>query len=418
MASLNFSVRGKSSSVEIGVRVSVKRGIAPSGKTGYFVNPKDWSTTTKLPKTSTKELKELKLKLLKLETFILKSVDEALENEELINSDWLKSIIKKSKRKTAPAKKSASKSSIYLADYCKEHISRLKAEKLVSEPTIKKRQTILNKILSYEKLTKKKLKITDIDLKFKSKFLQFLDEHEKLASNTAGRYLKEVKGFALDAQKNGYAVSEQLVHIFGHTVEVDSPIFNFEELEILESVELKKEYLKTTLDWLIIGCFTGQRVSDLLRMNKSMITEQHGFRFITLTQVKGKRKIKTSTTRKVTIPLHEKVEVILKKYGGEFPPLFATTSDSNSTMFNRYLKELSKVAGFNQLIDGKIFDEEEKRFIYGKYPKYTQITTHICRRSFATNFYSLEKYPTPLLMAITGHSTENNIFSTMTCDSH
>ena len=38
------------------------------------------------------------------------------------------------------------------------------------------------------------------------------------------------------------------------------------------------------------------------------------------------------------------------------------------------------------------------------YPKWELVSTHICRRSFATNHYG--KLPTPVLMAITGHTTE------------
>ena len=40
----------------------------------------------------------------------------------------------------------------------------------------------------------------------------------------------------------------------------------------------------------------------------------------------------------------------------------------------------------------------------GIYPKYELITSQVGRRSFATNNYG--KIPTPLLMNVTGHSTE------------
>jgi len=42
--------------------------------------------------------------------------------------------------------------------------------------------------------------------------------------------------------------------------------------------------------------------------------------------------------------------------------------------------------------------------IKGVYPKYELIGSHVCRRSFATNFYG--KIPTPILINITGHGTE------------
>lgn len=40
----------------------------------------------------------------------------------------------------------------------------------------------------------------------------------------------------------------------------------------------------------------------------------------------------------------------------------------------------------------------------GEFPKYQLVSTHICRRSFATNHYG--KLPTPVIMAVTGHTTE------------
>ncbi len=45
-----------------------------------------------------------------------------------------------------------------------------------------------------------------------------------------------------------------------------------------------------------------------------------------------------------------------------------------------------------------------KRKKEGKYPKYKLITSHVCRRSFATNQYGI--LPTPLIMQVTAHSTE------------
>jgi hypothetical protein len=47
----------------------------------------------------------------------------------------------------------------------------------------------------------------------------------------------------------------------------------------------------------------------------------------------------------------------------------------------------------------KIFRKESKQ-----YKKYELVTSHIGRRSFATNFYGI--IPTSLLIGATGHSTE------------
>ena len=50
------------------------------------------------------------------------------------------------------------------------------------------------------------------------------------------------------------------------------------------------------------------------------------------------------------------------------------------------------------LPDGKIRGEA------GIYPKYELITSHVVRRSFATNYYG--RVPTAYIKTITGHATE------------
>jgi integrase len=73
--------------------------------------------------------------------------------------------------------------------------------------------------------------------------------------------------------------------------------------------------------------------------------------------------------------------------------------------FNSYLKDLCELAGIDAPTEGKVYDKVKKRKVAKLYPKYQLITSHTCRRSFATNYY--KKMPTPLLMATTGHSKES-----------
>ena len=73
--------------------------------------------------------------------------------------------------------------------------------------------------------------------------------------------------------------------------------------------------------------------------------------------------------------------------------------------FNRYIKVVCQKAGITQEIEGGLVDKNTGRKVIGKYPKYKLITSHVCRRSFATNFYG-QDYATALLIQITGHSTE------------
>ena len=140
-----------------------------------------------------------------------------------------------------------------------------------------------------------------------------------------------------------------------------------------------------------------------MRMNKSMIEEHYGFEFIVLTQQK--------TKKIVQIPIHKEVKFILDFLGGNFPPVFSKNKDSNSAFFNKRLKVVCKEAKLTYLTEGSLRSEKTKRLEVGKYPKYKLVASHICRRSFATNFYAQRKYPTPLLMNITAHGTEKKFLN-------
>ena len=102
----------------------------------------------------------------------------------------------------------------------------------------------------------------------------------------------------------------------------------------------------------------------------------------------------------MSIPLSREVVAILKKRGGEFP---RKLSDQR---YNEYIKEVCKLAGLTHEIKGSKINKETNRKESKFYPKYELVSSHIGRRSFATNRYGI--IPTALLMNVTGHTTENS----------
>ena len=60
------------------------------------------------------------------------------------------------------------------------------------------------------------------------------------------------------------------------------------EIEKIKNKKFVNDAHEIAKDWLIIGCFTGQRVSDLLRMKKSFIQHIQDYDFIVLEQIKTK----------------------------------------------------------------------------------------------------------------------------------
>lgn len=391
MATIKYLLQSESNNAPIYLRLSLGKNKSVKRKTGYFINPRNWSNSTGYPKQNDPTNKNLASMLRNLEAKIYDTLNNSDIALSEIDGNWLESAI------ASHTGRNEKQNLEYLLEYCSFFLNR-KIKSKATQSTIKKYRTIVNKLEKYENQLGKKLLVRDVNLTFREDFKEFLSNEEKLLNNTIGRYLKFVKTICLDAAKNGISTSNQLDFFKGFTEDAPTITLSFQELQKIKEVDLDNEKLKVTRDWLIIGCYTGQRVSDLFKMTTKSIQNIQGYDFIVLRQKK--------TNKLVQIPIHQEVRKILNKRDGSFPFLFAKNEESNKTLFNRYLKGLCQVAEIDELVEGNLYDEEAGRTIKGLYEKYKLVSSHICRRSFATNFYGNPLYPTPILMNITAHSTE------------
>ena len=72
--------------------------------------------------------------------------------------------------------------------------------------------------------------------------------------------------------------------------------------------------------------------------------------------------------------------------------------------FNVYVKEICKIVGLTDKVEGAKINKTTKRKETGISPKYELVTSHICHRSFAANLYG--KPGNLTIMGITDHTTE------------
>lgn len=148
-------------------------------------------------------------------------------------------------------------------------------------------------------------------------------------------------------------------------------------------------HLQYSRDIFIIGCLTGQRISDYSRINKDMITVIDGIEFILLTQKK--------TRKKVYIPLDKRVSKILDQYNGTLPIQHFASMNENL----RYIAELLGWTWKPNIDESRMGGKKGNRFC-------DMISSHTARRSFATNAHAAG-VPLSSIMAITGHSTEKTL---------
>jgi len=389
MATIKFLVRGKSEQTNIYIRLSIDRNNVYKRKTGFIINPKDWSFTKGQPIQKDENLKILKNNLDKLSKKIEENYNEGIKKGVIFSGNWLQGQIDFFNNKipvtnhdlltnyidfivnTAHTRKN-NKGGIGLS------ISRIKSYKVFKEM-----------ILRYEKILDKKILIRDIDIKFIDNFKMWLFD-ENYNVNYIGKNIDNLKAICIDAQKNSIETSNQVnkIQSISENKETDEILYlSFDELEKIENAEIKKSYLINARKWLLLGCYIGQRGTDLLNATSDKIKEVDKIKILEIEQEK--------TKKRVAIPLLPKAIEILET---GFPHTISIQK------FTDYIKDICEIAEINTLTKGMIMNSETKRKIKGIYPKYKLLGSHVCRRSFASNFYG--DIPTTVLMGITGHSTE------------
>jgi site-specific recombinase XerD len=400
MASISFLYRSKKSSSHLTVRLAIRiDGKVKSiySRTPILVDKNIWdaygSNKTVRDVDRKNEIQRLKDSITELESHLnddlsrldLTKVDvQWAEN----NRDLLKNAVASFYRPAAPDVPRG------LTDYFQYYLDARKAE--ISDAVRKKYSAVKNKLERFQDAEAVQFEISEVNENFKKRFAAYCRE-QNYAANTVQRDLKYIKTVCRHAHGEGVELHPQLDGLRLPKEKVPKVYLTFQEIEKIEELDNLKPYQENARDWLVISCYTGQRVSDFMRFTKAMLREQDGRTYIDF--------IQTKTNKKMTVLLHGKVMEILEKRGGDFP------SRISDQRYNEYIKEVCQLAEIDSPTYGKkqvnIAEEGKKsiiRKVSGTFPKWELVTSHIGRRSYATNFYGT--IPTSLLMYVTGHATE------------
>src|SRR5690554_4033183 len=406
MATINFLYRSARNEAPLNLRLLFTHDEKPhviGGKTKTIVSKDYWENTHNGTRINDIELKnhqtEIKTELLKLENYILNKFDKT--NIEEINKDWLSNQIE-SYYNPVKAVKIPNRLIPFIDYYLNVKGGSLSNSRVQIINTVKK------KIERFENDQQAKFKIIDVNDDFKNSFVDY-SKKEQYSISTIVRDVKTLKTICLYAESCGLEIHKQLKSV---TIkeelkqeraksERNFVTLNNVELEQLKALDLSSnKRLDNVRDWFFISYYTAQRISDFMRFNASMIVVRGGKRLLEFKQKKVEKLI--------TIAFVDKAQEIINKNNGEFP------RSISHAKYNDYLKELCKLAGIDKLMEGTILEstttaKKKKRHDYrrtnGTFEKWRLISSHVGRRSFATNFYG--KVPTSVLIEVTGHSTES-----------
>lgn len=277
--------------------------------------------------------------------------------------------------------------------YIKEKSKRIEGkQEPITEATRKKLTTIKNRII----LINKKLQLKNIDDDFRDDLTEWM-QSKKYSSNTIVKDLKYIKTVCSFASKKKVAINSEVLHWEFITPKqtYTPPILSFQELEQIKNTIYPHEYLENARDWMIVGFYTGARVSDLLNFSADNLVDGDILKF-------KQKKIQNQThDAEEYIYLHPEVIKVLAKRDGKFP---RKISDQR---LNEYIKEVCKIAGLTQKMIGGVKDKEQGgrgKKIVKEFEKWELVTSHIFRRSYVTNF--LQTLGKENMKTQTGHKTD------------
>ena len=262
--------------------------------------------------------------------------------------------------------------------------------------TIRTYKSLFRIVKAYEFEKSERLYLNSIDKYTAESFTRFLKIDQQYSDNYCGQLLKLLKIILRDAQKSGMEVHPYSSYIESFKQKSSDRILhilNPLEIKVLKELHHFPEEYKDSYKWLLIGLCIGQRVSDLLKLSPTHLRKAPTGLYIDILQQKTKKAV----TIGVADPL------VIKLLENEFP------RKVSQVVFNKQIKTLCKMAGIEDLVSGFKNNPKTRRKEIVKAPKYAFVTSHIMRRSFASNYYG--KIETPLLMNITGHSKESTFLT-------
>lgn len=232
------------------------------------------------------------------------------------------------------------------------------------------------------------LRFEDINLQFHTAFRIFMNS-QGYSETYFGNQIRIIRMFMNEATDRGYNTQ-----LFYKSRKFTSPMPELFKIYLTESEIARIQKLNLSRDpkmmkvrdVFIIGCRTGLRFSDLMRIQPANMSVNERL-----------LKMETQKTNElVYVPLSPDVIELCKKYKGLFPRI-------TNGLFNFYIKKIGELANICEDIEVRALKGGE--VVYRIAKKYELISAHTARRSFATNAY-LANVPTIAIMRITGHRTE------------
>jgi integrase family protein len=363
--------------------------------TGEVISPNDWDFNARMPKSRKGadgvRLRKIAAHIMQYNDFLVTLIDNYKLNGEKITREKLKNAFD---AKFKPER--VTNDFEYFTDFISDFLSSIKGAinkstgKEYSKARVYVYNQSMNALINFENYSNKRIRIDEYNSQLNDAFVSFCANEKKFSSNTIGELVSGVKVLLRKAKEKGYTIANDLGDFTKTKEESISVVLSEDEIERLVAFDFSNDKkLENARDLMILGIWTGLRVSDV--MNLPSIDPDSKFIEV------EPQKTRNTSGAKVVIPLHHHIKDMIRKRGMPTP--------LNNSYFNKFVKEVCRIIGFNNDVEGTLMNPKTRRKERGVFKKWQLISSHTCRRSFATNLY-LMNFPTLSIMKITGHTTE------------
>lgn len=361
----------------------------------HFKIPKDsWNSKSKsIRKNPYSDYDEQNNLLARFKTYVQECYNRDKIRNVAINKIWLESLYYDFFKLDNPHKKT--ELSINICEFLDSFINTNPLS--YSKNTIKNYKTLHNILQEFQNKQKENYSFKSFGYDAFVKLINYCNNDLKYGSETIRTHVQKLKATFKYAYRFDIDVSEDyLKNNFIYTHKESTYIYlNEEDIEKIKKVEyIPFNMYDNARDWLLIGYYTAQRVSDLFNLNIDNINIEEEY-------IKHYNK---KTKKEVTIPFSEPLKEILKKYNFNLPRVI---SDGK---YNEYIKKVCEKAGINEKVKGSLIQvldingEKKRRKVEGYYEKWKLITSHTTRRSFITNHINKPEVKPHHIMKVTGHT--------------
>ena len=267
--------------------------------------------------------------------------------------------------------------------------------KPISEGTIKSYRNVCDRLIEFASVKKKRVDFDTITIDFYDDFKRFMIKEKNYAVNTIGRYFNTLITIMNEATERG--LNSNLLYKSKRFIvdkeETENIFLNDNELVEIYELDLSDfSKLDNARDLFLIGCYTGLRFSDYQELDLKKLTKENTL------EVRQKK-----TQKRLTIPFYHPIVLAIKeKYNGKTHN--SLPRPISNQKLNKYIKEVgSMVNSLSNKVDKNMTIGGVKVIL--QKPKYSFITTHTARRSFASNLVLKGKNIFDIMEA-TGHQSE------------